>query len=150
MVRSGISFCEVHRQADRCCHRSSVHGTGGICNDQSIGSCLYVIRQLTPLGFQYVIFLDSDSTPAHFHDLFNNVVRKQRCRVDCLRATCRLPNELAETVCIMLHECISVDHHGSGRNRRVADLIPASRGHECFHHADLLTHRTDEALELIY
>ncbi len=150
VVRTGVALGKVHRQADRSRHRSSVHGTGSIRNDQCIGPCFHVVRQLAPLGFQRIVFRDPDPSPIHLHDLFDDVVRKQSSRMNGLLTACSLLYELAKTIRIVLHESISVDHHGSGRNRRVADLIPASRGHEGFDDTDLLTHRTHQTLKLVY
>ncbi len=150
MVRTCIPLGEVYRQPDRRCHRPAVHGTRSIRNDQRIGPCFHIVRQLTPLGFQRFIFPDPNPTPPHLHDSLDDIVRKQSRRVDGLLAMHCLLYESTVTISIMLHESPSVDHHGSGRNRREADLIPASGRHERFNDTDLLTHCTHQTLELIY
>ena len=150
MVRSGVSLGKIYRQTNRCRHWSTEHRAGSVRNYQRIGSCFHVIRQLTPLSFQHVVVHDMESRPAHIHDLFYDVVWKQCRGMNLLRTAHCLLNESAVALSIVLHKSISVDHHSSGRYRAVTDLIPASRGHERFHNADVLTHRAHQTLELIY
>ena len=90
------------------------------------------------------------AVPGQIQHLLHDVIRIQCRGMDHCLTLYSLLHELAVTLRVMLHERISVDHHGSGRYRAVTDLVPASCRHQRLNDADLLSHGTDQTLDILF
>ncbi len=143
MICSDISFCKINCKPNWCCHWSTIHRTRYISHNNCIGVFLYVIRQLPPLCFKNTaVFL-------LVKNFLYNIVWIKRCWINFFIASNSLIDKRLKSILIMLHKCISVNHHCPAWHFRILNFTPTICWHKALNNFNLLSHTAYNSLKII-